>query len=103
MRSDAPRHHRSGSSLASSTTNAPSRPCGLPTRPILIRNAPSLQPFDRLVARRCHEEVLAHELLGPLPTARSNGFSCTVDGERRPPELDVIGDSRPKRRDLTFV
>src|SRR5947209_6653959 len=85
----APTASRSGVSLAFSTTKAPSRPCGRPTRPIATSSVT--------------DEAL--EVLGRLP---ARGLGVLVAAERGrvvlgAPELDLGAEERPVGARLVLV
>src|SRR5712692_4095758 len=103
MYSWAPRPNRSGSSLAFSTTNAPWRPCGLPTRPTLMRSGNALEVVCRLAPRRRGAQVLRDECDCIRPAGRTDLGRRALDVELATPELDVVAHDRPERRDVVFV
>src|SRR5437762_1634335 len=74
----APFANRSWSSLACSTKNDPSSPCGLPTRPIRTRSVnrsdedcpdPALERLRRFLPRGRSQQALVEELVRSRPAA----------------------------------
>src|SRR5437588_12766305 len=85
----APTASRSGASLAFSTTKAPSRPCGRPTRPIGTRSVTdeALEVLRRLLPRGLRVLVAAEP-------------RRVVGGT---PQLDVRAEARPVRAGPVLV
>src|SRR5947207_6043196 len=89
----APSANRSGSSLASSTTNAPSSPCGLPTRPTWTRSA--TERGECLFGRRNLEDVLGGQLLRERMAGSADLGGCALEVVLRVAELDVVVEDGP--------
>src|SRR6266545_3043707 len=71
-----------------STTNAPSRPCGRPTRPTSTRSA--TEDGERFLAGRDPEDVLVGKLLREWPRGRPDPRGRRLDVVVRPPHLDTV-------------
>src|SRR5690348_15742320 len=109
----APLAKRSSSSLARSTKNEPSSPCGFPTRPIRTssatgrdedRGGAALEDLRRLFARRGSHDSLVQDLRGsgPLAPAISLDDAPVVDRCLALLRL-AVDEERPERCDLAFV
>src|SRR5689334_12899929 len=101
-RSFAPLANHCSSSLACSTKNEPSSPCGLPTRPTLTKSS-ATEDGERLCARRRDEDFLGGDLLGARMARGADERSRPLEVVVRSPELDVFVEDRPVRTRATFV
>src|SRR5439155_25049350 len=98
----APFANRSSSSLACSTKNEPSSPCGFPTRPTRTSSS-ATEDCRCLVAARDGEDILPRELLRDRPATRADRLRGGVEVELGAAELDVFADDRPVRAGLLLV
>src|SRR5437588_5634939 len=109
----APFANRSWSSLACSTKNDPSSPCGLPTRPIRTSSVtrrdedcpgPALEHLRRFLSRGRSQQPLVEELVRSRPAGALEQLDDPFAVEGRPPQLRLaIDEERPERGDLAFV
>src|SRR2546429_9886125 len=84
----APLANRCASSLACSTKNDPSSPCGLPTRPTLTSSDKGLEVLCRFAARWGATEVFG-KACGVLAPDRFEGGDRSRRVGGRPAEVDV--------------
>src|SRR5438067_11423141 len=92
----APFANRSWSSLACSTKNDPSSPCGLPTRPIRTSSVtrsdedcpgPALEHLRRFLPRGRSQQALVEKLVRSRPASLLEARDAPFAVERRPPQL----------------
>src|SRR2546429_3022511 len=109
----APLANRSSSSLACSTKNDPSSPCGLPTRPIRTSSVtrsdedcpgPALEHLRRLLPRGRSQDPSVEHLLGAWPAALLEELDDPLLVERSLAQLRLaVDEQRPEGRDLALV
>src|SRR4249920_615612 len=91
----APTAKRSSSSLACSTKNDPSSPCGLPTRP--IRTSSATEDRERLGPRRRAQHVLGRKRLGLRVAGAPHELGGALEVVVGLPQRDrVVFEQRPE-------